>query len=93
MSEENEKIFCETCAGGGMVQWTGLVGYVTHDMALDACEPSYEGQPIYQEIQDICPECNGLGYIERCTCQECRRHARAGYWENSRLDRTIQVYR
>jgi hypothetical protein len=25
---------------------------------------SYEGQPIYGEVHDICPKCEGKGYIE-----------------------------
>lgn len=42
---------CPGCGGGG------ILGYVSRDMALDACEPSMEGMPI------PCGRCNGGGCV------------------------------
>lgn len=46
---------CPDCGGSGEV----LGGYVTHDMASDAGEPSMEGMA----IPDRCPTCRGDGYV------------------------------
>jgi hypothetical protein len=49
---------CPTCGGGGAVPET-VYGTVTRDMALDACEPELEGQPIpIGEDWLPCPDCN-----------------------------------
>lgn len=42
---------CSKCGGGG------CLGLVSREMALDACEPSMEGQDI------SCDTCGGMGYI------------------------------
>lgn len=52
---------CEACCGAGAVPMPH-VEYVTREMALDACEPSLEGQPIQTGVEDVtCPNCNGTG--------------------------------
>lgn len=49
---------CGACGGSGSV----LYGYVTRDMALDACEPSMEGMP----LEGRCPRCYGGVEVELC---------------------------
>ena len=50
---------CPMCDGSGV---NGGVHYVTHDMALDACEPDMEGMEI--EDYEQCEMCCGTGEIE-----------------------------
>ena len=56
-------IECPECGGQGGTRVKELVGYVTHDMALDACEPSMEGMPMYDWVDYECPRCGGTGKI------------------------------
>ena len=51
---------CPACGGRGVVE--GVVGYVTREMAMDACEPSMEGMPYPGEVPCPHPECEG-GFI------------------------------
>lgn len=60
MSEEKQ---CKECGGMGIVYYEGVIGYITHDMAMDACDPSLEGQEIIGPLSDPCPKCNGTGII------------------------------
>jgi DnaJ-class molecular chaperone len=54
---------CETCGGAGTVPMPHY-DFVTHEMALDAGDPQYEGQQIQTGVEDVtCPDCNGLGGI------------------------------
>jgi DnaJ-class molecular chaperone len=57
------KMICHNCGGVGEVYWTDIVGYITHDMAMDACDMNYEGQPMYGEVHSECPVCNGTGHV------------------------------
>lgn len=57
------EIVCPECGGIGEVFWVDICGYVSHEMAMDACDMSYEGQPIYGEVHDTCSKCGGEGYI------------------------------
>ena len=52
---------CSYCEGKGQIP----IGehFVTHDMALDACEPSMEGMS-YGIEWGTCPECQGGGLLE-----------------------------
>jgi hypothetical protein len=67
MSETTRR--CEACGGEGRVE--GIVGYVTRDMALDACEPDMEGMPYPGEVP--CPECEGTGVPEERRSGERRK--------------------
>ena len=58
-------IECPECEGQGGTRAEEIVGYVTHDMALDACEPSMEGMPIYDWVDYECERCGGTGKIEQ----------------------------
>ena len=62
MSELKETVVeCPACNG------SGIEGYVTRDMATDACEPTMEGMPMK------CPKCKGDGYIfEYCEVEPAR---------------------
>jgi hypothetical protein len=53
---------CPDCGGSGR-QALGE-GVVTHEMALDACEPSMEGQSTGIEYGP-CPRCGGGGKVRR----------------------------
>lgn len=50
---------CSYCGGDGYLRW---VEYITHDMALDAGEPTMEGQEV--QCDQPCPSCNGSGELE-----------------------------
>lgn len=47
---------CPSCGGYG---YHNVTYHVTRDMALDAGEPSMEGEPIHEREQ--CSECGGAG--------------------------------
>ena len=51
---------CPECGGAGVFRDV-QTGEVTHDMALDACEPSMEGQPIFEDVP--CSFCGGGGRV------------------------------
>jgi len=50
-----------TCLGCGGYGEQDVVEYVTHEMALDACEPAMEGMP--QTYHAPCDGCSGTGFI------------------------------
>jgi len=55
---------CKGCGGNGEVYGEReIMHYVTHEMALDAGEPTMEGMPMPERAQttDICTHCNGTG--------------------------------
>lgn len=55
---ENPK--CQECGDSGIVYWQYdiIIGYISHEMAMDAGDLSYEGVPIYGKdwAHDFC-EC------------------------------------
>lgn len=55
-----KEVQCPDCEGQGMVN--GDEEFVTHDMALDACEPLMEGMSL-GIILEPCPTCGGGGVI------------------------------
>lgn len=59
----SEKIPCPDCGGLGEIEYDGIVGYVTIDMAIDAGDRSMEGEPIIGKLKDECHTCNGFGYF------------------------------
>jgi hypothetical protein len=54
-----EPELCPACLGDGYLV---ITRHVSRDMALDACEPGLEGQPIPELVQ--CVDCGGTGLIE-----------------------------
>ena len=48
---------CEVCGGSGYDSDGTSDQFVTHDMALDACEPSMEGMRIPGREPSECPYC------------------------------------
>ena len=59
----SEQVQCLNCKGTGKI----ALGehFVSHEMALDACEPEMEGMSMGIEYGK-CPECAGDGWIEQC---------------------------
>ena len=58
---------CPECRGAGGFR-NVQTGEVTRDMALDACEPSMEGQPIFEDIP--CSFCNGGGLVRKRVAED-----------------------
>jgi len=56
-----QQITCPWCGGYGF-----QVHYVSHEMALDACEPQMEGQ----EVHEQCGRCNGDGWLLKDESEE-----------------------
>jgi len=58
---------CPDCNGDGVI----AIGenFVTHDMALDACEPSMEGMSMGIEYAQ-CPRCQGGGIIDEVSHEQ-----------------------
>ena len=50
---------CPACGGYGLIK---EINYVTRDMAIDAGDLRWEGEPMRSE--HICPECGGAGEFE-----------------------------
>lgn len=57
------KVPCPECGGSGEIEYEGVVGYVTRDMASDGGCPEREGDKVMGTIRDDCPACNGFGYF------------------------------
>lgn len=55
--------YCPRCVGAGGHEEEVVVGEVSRDMALDACEPGLQGQPITAWERVICPDCDGRGFV------------------------------
>lgn len=55
---------CEMCGGVGHLIYTRLVGYVTREMAKDAGCMEMEGWPLTEDVDGLCPDCNGVGFDE-----------------------------
>ena len=62
MSEKNIAVQCPDCGGDGAIAIREH--FVTHDMALDACEPSMEGMSMGIEYAQ-CPRCGGGGLLDK----------------------------
>ena len=67
---QKEEPSCQYCNGRGHT----VVGIVSHEMAIDACEPSMEGQ----EITEMCKPCKGTG--RRITVKDLTNHWRDVAW-------------
>lgn len=59
----SEKISCPDCGGSGEIEYDGIVGYVTIDMAIDAGDRSMAGEPVIGKLKEECQTCNGFGYF------------------------------
>lgn len=61
----NQKIItCPNCNGEGSIMVEIIAGYVSREMAMDACDMAYENQPIYETVEEVCPYCGGRGEVE-----------------------------
>lgn len=68
MNEENiNKTICPSCEGQGyIVQPYPIFWPATREMAMDGCDLSLEGSPVYigdEYEQIICEFCNGIGFL------------------------------
>jgi len=55
---------CPACCGNGFYRMKIISGYVSRDMASDAGDADYEGQPIYETVDIECSYCDGSGEME-----------------------------
>ncbi len=54
---------CPACNGEGYFVEEGIVGYVSREMAMDACDMAYENQPVYGTNRYQCIVCEGFGEV------------------------------
>ena len=54
---------CPECNGNGYFEYE-ITHHVSHEMAMDAGDMSYEGQPIPETVKVNCENCGGTGIVE-----------------------------
>lgn len=64
------EVVCPHCEGQGSFREAVVAGFVSHEMAMDACDMAYEGQPIYQDVDLVCNLCNGSGTVTEDEAEE-----------------------
>jgi len=65
-------ITCPKCKGECAFSTEEITGYITHEMAMDAEDLTYEGM-LYQEeepIWGVCPCCGGYDYDNCSNCSK-----------------------
>jgi DnaJ-class molecular chaperone len=56
-------VACPVCNGQGGYKEEVIAGYASREMAIDACDMAYEGQPVYEEVEVECNFCYGSGEV------------------------------